>query len=75
MKDLNIFYIFEFGLGQPEGFTHEPEIDSFRVQKNEPNPTRNANPIQPNPCSLDWVGLVVVLLNVHSYSLSFLNFL
>ena len=41
--------------------------DSIRVQKNEPNPTRNANPTQPNPYSSGWVGpsCRVAELNVH----------
>ena len=45
--------------------------DSVRVQKNEPNPTRNANPTQPNPYSSGWVGpgCRVAGLNVHPYPL------
>ena len=45
---------------QLEGFAPwtRNQFDLVQVHEIEPNPTRNANPTQPNPYSFGWVGPV-----------------
>ena len=82
-KKFNIFYIFAFGSGQPEGFTYEPETEPIQFGFRKMNPTLPEMLIQPNPTLIVRVGLVRVVglnskgwvgpgcrvagLNVHPY--------
>ena len=65
-KFLNICYIFQFGSGQSEAFTHKPETELIQFGFKKINLTLPKMLIQPNPTLVVRVELVrIVGLNVH----------